>query len=75
MLISYGLSFVVYLIVDLFFPGLGQDQKLRSCRFTNLIRRNSLLLSVHQARAQQRMIFRFIVPISEFAKQVRGAGR
>src|SRR4051812_17097691 len=37
MLISYGLSYVIFLIIDLFFPGLGQDQKFKIIRFTNLI--------------------------------------
>src|SRR5207253_687458 len=37
MLISYGLSFVVYLIIDLFFPGMPAEQKAKVIKFTTLI--------------------------------------
>src|SRR3954466_9373565 len=73
MLISYGLSYVVYLIVDLFFPGLGQDQKFKIIRFTNLIVGILCCYLCISFVLQTKDDFRFIVPYVEFAKQVRGA--
>jgi uncharacterized protein YacL len=73
MVIAYGFSFIVTLVVDRFMPEAGDQQKRALAEYSNIVIAVVFTYLAISFILQTKDDFRFIIPYVEFSKQTKGA--